>query len=210
LHSTLTIPEQPTAAHGGGTVGGPVDAERVEACVRELLIALGQDPQRPGLADTPARVTRFWSEFLGYDPGTTDTSFEYQADGEGCVAVGGIRTASLCEHHLLPFTVEVCVAYAPAERVLGLSKLVRIVDKHAHQLQLQERLGAQVAEDIARLTGSAAVAVWMVGEHLCMTARGVRAHGTRTATEYLLAPLADNPGTVERLRRVAAMTGGAR
>ncbi|MFD0396491.1 GTP cyclohydrolase I [Kitasatospora sp. NPDC127121] len=199
----------PTAAHDKPATPG-IDAPRVESIIGELLNALGQDVTGEGLTGTPGRVARFWKEFLEYEPGTTDTVFEHHAEGEGCVAVGGIRTASVCEHHLLPFTVQVCVAYAPAGQVLGLSKLVRIVERHAHALQLQERLSAQVAEEVARLTGSKAVAVWAVGEHQCMTVRGVRAHGSRTATEYLLAPLADDPRTVERLRRVAALAGGAR
>ncbi|MFJ9446430.1 GTP cyclohydrolase I [Kitasatospora sp. NPDC101235] len=209
MNTTLTIPAAP---HTGPAADAraPIDGAIVENLVRDLLVALGEDPSRPGLADTPARVTRFLTEFLGHEAGTTDTTFEYHAEGEGCVAVGGIRTASLCEHHLLPFTVEAVVAYTPADRVLGLSKLVRIAHQHAHKLQLQERLGAEIAEDVARLTGSKQVAVWMVGDHSCMVARGVRAHGTRTATEYLLKPLADDPAAVERLRRVAALAGGVR
>ncbi|MEV7930419.1 GTP cyclohydrolase I FolE [Kitasatospora sp. NPDC088779] len=201
-----------TTAERAPATGEPapsrVDTAAVEACVRDLLRALGQDVTSPGLADTPGRVARFYQEFLEYQPGSLGTVFEHQVTGAGCVAVGGIRTASLCEHHLLPFEVEVCVAYAPAGQVLGLSKLVRIVEKHAHALQLQERLTVQVAEEVARLTGSKAVAVWAVGEHQCMTVRGVRAHGSRTATEYLLPTLADHPELVERLRRTAAMTGG--
>ncbi|MFF2615921.1 GTP cyclohydrolase I [Kitasatospora sp. NPDC058046] len=209
METTLPAPAEPHPGPDSGT-RAPIDATAVETLLRDLLIALGEDPTRPGLADTPARVTRFFTEFLGHEAGTTDTTFEYQAEGEGCVAVGGIRTASLCEHHLLPFTVEAVVAYAPVDRVLGLSKLVRIAHQHAHKLQLQERLGAEIAEDVARLTGSKQVAVWMVGDHSCMVARGVRAHGTRTATEYLLKPLAADMAAVERLRRVAALAGGAR
>ncbi|WP_316527568.1 GTP cyclohydrolase I [Kitasatospora brasiliensis] len=210
MHSTLTDPS-PTRSGIEPAVGRPpIDTTKVAGIVRDLLIALGQDPQRPGLVDTPDRVARYWAEVLDYDPGTTDTVFDHQAEGEGCVAVGGIRITSTCEHHLLPFTAEVCIAYAPAGRVLGLSKLVRIAHKHAHKLQLQERLGAEIAEEVARLTDSKAVAVWMVGEHLCMTARGVTAHGARTATEYLSQTLAGDLVTVERLRRVAAMAGGVR
>ncbi|MFE6977057.1 GTP cyclohydrolase I [Streptomyces sp. NPDC057682] len=209
MNTTLTIP----AAAGTGPADSgraPIDGEAVEHLVRDLLVALGEDPARPGLADTPARVARFLTGFLSYEAGTTDTTFDYHAEGEGCVAVGGIRTASLCEHHLLPFTVEAVVAYAPADRVLGLSKLVRIAHRHAHKLQLQERLGAEIAEDVARLTGSKQVAVWLVGDHSCMVARGVRAHGSRTATKYLLGPLAGDVAAVERLRRVADLAGGVR
>ncbi|MED7950407.1 GTP cyclohydrolase I [Streptomyces sp. BE303] len=205
MNTTLTAPAAPAAGPRA-----PIDTAAVETLVHQLLVALGEDPARPGLAETPVRVARFFTEFLGHEAGTTDTTFEYQAEGEGCVAVGGIRTASLCEHHLMPFTVEAVVAYAPANRVLGLSKLVRIVHRHAHKLQLQERLGAEIAEDVARLAGSKQVAVWMVGDHSCMVARGVRAHGTRTATEYLLKPLAADTAAVERLRRVAVLAGGAR
>ncbi|MFF4924197.1 GTP cyclohydrolase I [Kitasatospora sp. NPDC001261] len=209
MNTTLTPPVLPHQGPVSGT-RAPIDTPAVESLLRDLLIALGEDPTRPGLAETPARVARFYTEFLGHEAGTTDTTFEYQAEGEGCVAVGGIRTASLCEHHLLPFTVEAVIAYAPADRVLGLSKLVRIANRHSHKLQLQERLGAEIAEDVARLTGSKQVAVWMVGNHSCMVARGVRAHGSRTATEYLLKPLAADTAAVERLRRVAVLAGGAR
>ncbi|MFJ1708727.1 GTP cyclohydrolase I [Kitasatospora sp. NPDC088346] len=209
MTDTLTALAPPAAPSGSGA-RSRIDSQAVEASVRALLVALGQDLGRPGLVDTPARVARYWSEFLGHEPGTIDTVFEHSAEGQDCVAVGGIRTTSLCEHHLLPFTVEVRVAYRPEGQVLGLSKAVRIVEKYAHALQLQERLTAQVAEEIARLTGSKAVGVWAVGEHLCMTGRGVRAHGSRTATEYLLPTLAADPALAERLHRVASMTGGAR
>ncbi|MEU1284497.1 GTP cyclohydrolase I FolE [Kitasatospora sp. NPDC005856] len=207
MSHTVTIPAPPAPSRAAA---GPIDTAVVEDCVRQLLRALGQDVDRPGLLETPARVARFWAEFLGHEPGATGTVFEHTVQGEDCVAVGGIRTASMCEHHLLPFTVEVSVAYRPDGQVLGLSKIVRIVEQHAHALQLQERLTAQVAEEVARLTGSQAVAVWAVGEHQCMTVRGVRAHGARTATEYLLPALARDALLAERLRRAAEMTGAGR
>ncbi|MGW4694075.1 GTP cyclohydrolase I [Kitasatospora cineracea] len=218
MSTTLTIPVPvpvPGTAAAPGTGAAPaarppIDTGRVAAIVRSLLVELGQDPDRAGLAQTPDRVARYLAEFLDHDPGRIDTVFEHQARSEGCVAVGGIRTTSLCEHHLLPFTVEAHVAYRPAGRVLGLSKLVRITHKHAHALQLQERLGDDILREVAELTGSTAVAVWLVGEHSCMTARGVSAHGSRTATEHLTREVADDPEMTERLRRVALMAGGAR
>jgi len=193
-------PERPTS----------VDVDEVQTIVRALLVALGQNPDREGLRETPARVARFWSEFLDHDPGDTGTTFEHTMAGDQYVLVGGIRTWSMCEHHLLPFSAEVSIGYLPAGRVLGLSKLARVVLQFAHRLQLQEQLTSQVAQEVARLTGSPDVGVWTVGEHLCMSVRGVREHSARTVADCLLGRLGTDARLAERLRAGADLARGAR
>lgn len=150
-----------------------VDTARVEALARELLDAIGEDPDRDGLADTPARFARWWSEFIDYQPGTLDTAFTVEQADE-VVVVRGITVWSLCEHHLLPFRATVTVGYLPAGRVLGLSKLGRIAHAHAHRLQVQERMTADIADHVQKLADTADVAVIVHGEHLCMSMRGIR------------------------------------
>lgn len=150
-----------------------VDYERIKELGRELLLAIGEDPDRPGLLETPRRWADFWSEFVDYDPGRTGTIFE-SVDADQIVVVSGIRLWSVCEHHLLPFWCELSVGYIPHECVLGLSKFSRVANKYAHSLQIQERLVSQIATDIQELTGTQDVAVLAVGEHLCMTMRGIK------------------------------------
>lgn len=149
-----------------------VDQAKARQAVMMLLEAIGEDP-RPGIEDTPARVGRWWAEFIDYHPGKVDTAFDVvQADQ--MVVVSGVRVWSLCEHHLLPFYADLTMSYLAKDRVLGLSKLGRIAHGHAHRLQIQERLVADIADDLQRLTGSPDVAVLAKGEHLCMTMRGIR------------------------------------
>lgn len=143
---------------------------------RELLVLLGEDPDREGLRETPARVSRWWREFITYDPGKTNTTFEAIQTNQ-MVVVAGIKTWSLCEHHLLPFWCDVSIGYIAEEKVLGLSKFARVVHQFAHQLQLQERLTHQIADEIERLTQSPNVAVLAAGQHLCMTMRGIKTPG---------------------------------
>ncbi|GAT68864.1 GTP cyclohydrolase I type 1 [Planomonospora sphaerica] len=177
----------------------PVDLAAVEAHTRHLLVLLGEDPDREGLQETPRRVAAWWREFLDYDPGRIATVFGHEARGEQYVLVRGLTAWSLCEHHLLPFRVEAAVAVIPHGQVLGLSKLGRILQLHAHRLQLQERLTSQVAATVAEVCGSADVGVWMTGEHLCMSMRGVRDDGARTDTLCLLGRLRTDTALAERL-----------
>ncbi|MEV0536762.1 GTP cyclohydrolase I FolE [Kitasatospora sp. NPDC050463] len=160
----------------------PVDTDLVANLYRQLLAALGEDPQREGLRETPERVARWWAEFLDHVPGRTDTVFaqDLSADGEQLVVVRGISTWSLCEHHLLPMQLDLTIGYVPGEQVLGLSKFARIAQAHAHRLQLQERIVEGIAADVAKATGAADVGVVAEGEHLCMSMRGVRAEQART------------------------------
>src|SRR5437763_12421528 len=158
-----------------------VDYPRLLALGRELLLAIGEDPEREGLQETPRRWADSWREFMEYDPGTTETTFSSSASDQ-MVCVSGIRVASLCEHHLLPFWCDVSIGYIPNEKVLGLSKFARIAQQFAHRLQLQERLGEQIADEISRITGTQNVAVVLKGEHYCMTARGIRSPGRMTSS----------------------------
>lgn len=146
-----------------------------------LLKEIGEDPDRDGLRETPERFARWWREFTDYDPGTVATLFETTTTGQ-LVLVSGIEVWSLCEHHLLPFSCSISVAYRSTERLLGLSKFARIAHQHAHRLQVQERLVADIAADIIRITGSQDVAVVGHGEHLCMTMRGIRTSARMTST----------------------------
>ena len=158
-----------------------VDYPRLLALGRELLLAIGEDPEREGLRETPRRWANAWREFMEYDPGTTETTFSLVASDQ-LVCVSGIRVASLCEHHLLPFWCDVSIGYIPNAKVLGLSKFARIAQQFAHRLQLQERLGQQIADEITRITGTQNVAVVLKGEHYCMTARGIRTPGRMTTS----------------------------
>jgi GTP cyclohydrolase I len=150
-----------------------IDRTAVAELVRLLLIELGQDYTREGLRDTPRRVADAWAEFLDYEPGTLDTSFEALSVDQ-LVVVRAMPLVSMCEHHLMPFRCEVSIGYLTGERVLGLSKLGRIAKLHAHKLQLQERLVRDIASDVAERAATDSVAVIARGEHSCMSSRGVR------------------------------------
>jgi GTP cyclohydrolase I len=158
-----------------------VDYPKLLELGRELLVALGENPDREGLQDTPRRWADWWREFIEYDPGKTETTFSAVSTDQ-VVCVSGMRVFSLCEHHLLPMWCDVSIGYIPAGKVLGLSKFARIAHQFAHQLQIQERLGQQIADEIGRITGSIDVAVVLKGEHLCMSARGIRTPGVMTSS----------------------------
>ncbi len=154
-----------------------VDIERLTDLGRALLVALGEDPQREGLRATPARWARWWTEFLEYDAGATETAFE-AIQTDQLVVLRGVPVWSICEHHLLPFSCLLTIGYLADGHVLGISKLARVAQRHAHRLQLQERLVDGIAAEIARLAATEDVAVLGEGQHLCMQARGVRTAGT--------------------------------
>lgn len=158
---------------------------------RDLLVAIGENPDRPGLIDTPRRFASFWCDFIGYTPGRIDTVFEAVTTDQ-MVIVKGMRVWSLCEHHLLPFYADIAVGYIARDQVLGLSKFARIAQKWAHKLQVQERLVDQIASDIERVTGSQDVAVIASGEHLCMTMRGIQTPA-RMVSSALRGVFRDNP-----------------
>jgi GTP cyclohydrolase I len=162
------------------------DQERAEAAVRELLIAVGEDPDREGLLETPARVARAYRELLGgmriKPEEVLTTTFDIGHDE--MILVKDIELWSMCEHHLVPFTGSAHVGYIPNEngRITGLSKLARLVDVYARRPQVQERLTTQVAESLMEILEARGVIVVIEAEHLCMTMRGVRKPGSKTVT----------------------------
>lgn len=173
----------------------PYDAGKVEAAVREILVAIGEDPDRDGLRDTPARVARAYREmFRGLRERPEDvltTTFDLGHDE--LVLVKDIELASSCEHHLVPFYGSAHIGYIPSAdgRITGLSKLARLVDVYAKRPQVQERLTTQVAEAIVEILRPRGVIVVIEAEHLCMTMRGVRKPGAKTVTSAVRGVLRD-------------------
>ncbi len=163
-----------------------VDRARAEAAIRDFLIALGEDPDRPGLAETPNRVARAAEEILrGYDenPACHLRKQFQEGDIEEMVIVRDIPFSSLCEHHILPFTGHAHVAYIPhAGCITGLSKIARCVNGYACRLQLQERLTGQIADAMMTELEALGVLVVLKAEHMCMTMRGVKSAGALTVT----------------------------
>jgi len=151
---------------------------------RLILDAIGEDLDRDGLRDTPARFARMWLEFADYEPGRTDTAFDTISTDQ-MVAITGIKVWSLCEHHLLPFSCTINIGYITRSKILGLSKFARIAQKHAHKLQVQERLVEEIALEVAKVTGSPNVAVSASGEHLCMLMRGAKQPHTMHSSKLM-------------------------
>lgn len=179
------------------------DEERAEAAVRELLLAVGEDPDRSGLVDTPARVARSFRELLrGMEQNGADvlqTTFELAHDE--MVLVRDIEVSSLCEHHLVPFRGVAHVGYIPSEsgRITGLSKLARLVDVYSHRLQIQERMTSQIADELMDELGAQGAIVVLDCEHLCMAMRGVRKAGARTLTSAVRGQLQDSATRAEAM-----------
>ncbi len=163
-----------------------VDVDRVRAAVKELLIAIGEDPARDGLIATPDRVASMYEELFSglHDDPARHLEVTFAAEHDEMVMVRDIPFASLCEHHLVPFLGKAHVAYIPAEdgRITGLSKLARLVDGYARRLQVQERMTTQIADAIAAVLSPRGVLVVIEAEHLCMSMRGVKKPGTVTVT----------------------------
>ncbi|MDO5677630.1 MAG: GTP cyclohydrolase I FolE [Propionibacteriaceae bacterium] len=172
-----------------------VDLERAAAAVRELLIAIGEDPERDGLQDTPQRVAKAYEELTaGYSKDAGEILAKtFDIEHSELVLVKDIRLISLCEHHMLPFIGVVHVGYIPAAdgRVTGLSKLARLVEMYGRRLQVQERLTSQIAEAIVEHLGAQGVIVVVEAEHSCMTMRGVRKPGASTVTSAVRGQLRD-------------------
>ncbi|WP_082404603.1 GTP cyclohydrolase I FolE [Saccharothrix sp. NRRL B-16348] len=163
---------------------GGVDVEAARRAVADLLVALGRDPASEHLADTPERVAQAYAEML--TPREFDlTTFPNDEGYDELVLVRGIPVQSLCEHHLLPFHGVAHVGYLPGERILGLSKLARVVELFARDLQVQERLTKQVADWLRHHLAPRGIGVVVEAEHMCMSLRGVRASGARTVTSTL-------------------------
>lgn len=175
-------------------MGKKIDTQTIQKCIREILIALGDNPDREGLVDTPKRVAKMYEEvFEGMQYSNEEianmfsTVFEEEDDTaevhNNMVVVKDIPINSYCEHHLaLMYNMKVSVVYIPDEKIIGLSKIARIADMAARRLQLQERIGRDIAQIVSLVTESQDIGVMITGEHSCMTARGIKKTGTLTTT----------------------------
>lgn len=177
-----------------------VDQAAVEQAVQTILKAVGEDPEREGLQRTPERVARMYTELLeGYrtDPYELLNDALFEVEYSDMVLVRDIEFYSLCEHHLLPFIGRAHIAYIPHRRVIGLSKIPRVVDMFARRLQLQERMTRQIAEFVDALLQPLGVAVVLEGLHLCATMRGVKKHDARMTTSTMFGIFRSNLATRE-------------
>jgi GTP cyclohydrolase I len=169
-----------------------IDRERATAAVADLVEALGLDPSTPGLADTPRRIADAYAELLSPVP-FRPTTFPNDAGYDELVLVRDIPFVSVCEHHLLPFRGTAHVGYLPGDRVIGLSKLARLVETFARRPQVQERLTVQIADWLDDHLAPRGAGVVVEAEHLCMSIRGVRSSGARTVTSAMYGLLRDRP-----------------
>lgn len=175
----------------------PMDLERIAAAVREILIAVGENPDREGLRNTPQRVARMYAEMfagLNEDPRRHVKTFFTEKYDE-MVVLRDIAFFSMCEHHLLPFEGKAHIAYLPDGKVVGLSKLARTVDAYAHRPQVQERLTTQIADTLMDELSAKGVAVVMEATHSCMTCRGVKKPGSIMVTSAIRGECCTNPAT---------------
>ncbi|MFE5189266.1 GTP cyclohydrolase I FolE [Streptomyces sp. NPDC056628] len=197
----------PVTLDGEGRIG-EFDEKRAEAAIRELLIAVGEDPDREGLKETPARVARAYRELLAglrQDPeDVLTTTFDLGHDE--MVLVKDIEIVSLCEHHMLPFHGVAHVGYIPAEsgKITGLSKLARLVEVFARRLQVQERLTTQIADSLMRILEARGVIVVIEAEHMCMSVRGIRKPGAKTTTSAVRGQLRDATTRAEAMSLILA------
>jgi GTP cyclohydrolase I len=176
-----------------------VDQQRIAAAVREILLAVGEDPDRDGLRTTPDRVARMYAEIFAGLSGQPDhlLTTVFEAEHDELVLVKDIEVSSTCEHHLVPWIGVAHVGYIPNEdgRITGLSKIARLVDLYARRPQVQERLTTQVADALEAGLAPRGVIVVVEAEHLCMTIRGVRKPGARTVTSAVRGLLRDSAST---------------
>lgn len=191
----MTIDGQHTAT-GAGV---PVDKPRIERAVREILVAIGEDPDRDGLLRTPKRIADMYEEIFSglHDDPSRHLTVTFEADHDEMVMVRDIALASLCEHHFVPFTGRAHIAYIPGDdgRITGLSKLARLVDGFARRPQVQERLTSQVADALQEVLKPRGVFVVIEAEHLCMSMRGVKKPGSLTVTSAVRGLFKTNPAT---------------
>jgi GTP cyclohydrolase I len=183
----------------------PVDQPRIEAAVREILAAIGEDPERDGLLATPGRVARMYAEICAGLHQNPDEHLQttFEAEHDEMVMVRDIPLYSLCEHHLAPFIGKAHVAYIPGTdgRVIGLSKFARLVDGYARRLQVQERLTSQIADAMQNSLDPKGVMVVIEAEHLCMSMRGVKQAGSTTVTSAVRGLFRTNVATREEAMR---------
>ncbi len=184
---------------GVGPEGMGIDKPRVERAVREILAAIGEDPDREGLRGTPARIAEMYEEIFSglHDDPARHLTVSFEAEHDEMVMVRDIPLASLCEHHLVPFYGRAHLAYIPGDdgRITGLSKLARLVDGFAHRPQVQERLTTQIADALVKALKPNGVFVVIEAEHLCMSMRGVKKAGSLTVTSAVRGLFKDNPAT---------------
>ncbi|MEU4200717.1 GTP cyclohydrolase I FolE [Streptomyces sp. NPDC045470] len=197
----------PVTLDGDGTIG-EFDEKRAENAVRELLIAVGEDPDREGLLETPARVARAYKEILAglrqQPEDVLTTTFDLGHDE--MVLVKDIEIVSLCEHHLLPFHGVAHVGYIPADsgKITGLSKLARLVEVFARRPQVQERLTTQIADSLMRILEARGAIVVIEAEHMCMSVRGIRKPGAKTTTSAVRGQLRDSTTRSEAMSLILA------
>ena len=176
-----------------------VDQKRIQLAVREILLAIGEDPDRDGLLDTPARVARMYAEqFVGLRQEPEDVlTTVFDSENDEIVLVRDIDMYSMCEHHLVPFFGKAHIGYLPNEKgkITGLSKLARLVDVYARRPQVQERMTYQIADALMRVLEPRGVLVVLEAEHLCMSMRGVRKPGAKTVTSAVRGTFRENART---------------
>lgn len=182
-----------------------IDLDAATRAVTDLLDALGLDRREPGLADTPGRVAGMFAELLTPEP-FRPTTFPNDAGYDELVLLSDIRFTSLCEHHLLPFRGVAHVGYLPGDRIVGLSKLARVVHAVARRPQVQERMTAQIANWLRDHLDPRGVGVVVEAEHLCMSIRGVQAEGARTVTSTLYGLLRDRPAARQEFLQLTRRT----
>ena len=176
-----------------------IEKNRIAAAVREILLAIGEDPDRDGLVRTPERIGEMYGEIFSglHDDPSRHLAVTFEADHDEMVMIRDIHLASVCEHHLIPFTGRAHVAYIPGDdgRITGLSKIARLVDGFARRPQVQERLTTQIADALVDVLKPDGVFVVIEAEHLCMSMRGVRKPGSVTVTSAVRGLFKENPAT---------------
>lgn len=199
MKTSLTTPTRPTR-------------EEAEAAVRTLLRWAGEDPSREGLLETPARVVRAYEEhYAGYALNPEQILARTFSEVEGydeMIVMTDIRFESHCEHHLEPIIGKVHIGYLPAHRVVGISKLARLVDVYAKRLQIQEKMTAQIADTLQQVLQPKGVAVVVEASHQCMTTRGVHKPGSNLVTSRMLGAFRDNPATRREFLGALGLAGG--
>ena len=201
----VTTTTDPRPASGTPAIMDP-DTSMREA-VSQILACLGEDPTRDGLRDTPRRVAKMYGELLGgyfqdLDTIVNGARFDVEYGSGEMVAASEIEYVSMCEHHMLPFTGKAHVAYIPKDRVIGLSKIPRIVDMFAHRLQVQERLTNEIADALEKAISPAAVMVVLEGQHSCAALRGVKKHGMNMTTTAQRGTFREDRGLREEFYRL--------
>jgi GTP cyclohydrolase I len=208
MNDSAGRPRRPPLAAKDGAPSMPIDHARIEAAVREILLAVGEDPDREGLQETPARVARMYAEIfsgLHKDPRELLRKTFTQKYDE-MVLVKDIRFESICEHHLLPFLGKAHIAYLPKGKIVGLSKLARVVEVLSRRPQVQERMTEELADLVMTELGARGVGVIVEASHTCMTIRGIRKADSLCTTSAMRGGFRDNEAT--RTELLSLVYGG--